>query len=316
MNAHQALKWLLGVTVLAALLIWVQLSVGWSVLLAPWRNIAPATIASALILALLSYALRAVRIYDYFHADLKGRFAAVLRLTLFHNFANNLLPMRLGEAVFPLLMRRYFGQALAKSAVSLLWVRVLDLHVVLLVAAIVIATRSSHALALLLPLAWLLALPLALLIRAPLLALTTPARGKIAAIGHSLLLHAPADVGLLTRLYGWTLLSWGSKLSAFTLIVQHFVDIGTWRTLLGVIGAELSSVLPVHGIGGSGSYEAAMVLTLMPLGVEHEVALIAAVNLHLFLLGCTLLLALLGYLLPKPARSTQEVVIRREDPAK
>ncbi len=65
------------------------------------------------------------------------------------------------------------------------------------------------------------------------------------------------------------------------------------------MGAELSSVLPFHGIAGSGSYELAAVAALVPLGVDPKLALAGAVNLHLFLLGTTLILGGLAFLLPK-----------------
>jgi uncharacterized membrane protein YbhN (UPF0104 family) len=80
--------------------------------------------------------------------------------------------------------------------------------------------------------------------------------------------------------------------------LHHFLPVAWWLVLTGVMGAELSSVLPFHGIAGSGSYELAMVAALMPLGVSAEAALTGAVNLHLFLLGVTLLLGGLAFLVP------------------
>ncbi len=53
----------------------------------------------------------------------------------------------------------------------------------------------------------------------------------------------------------------------------------------------MSSVLPFHGIAGAGTYEAGVLAGLVPLGVEMEVALRAAVNLHLFVLGSSILAA-------------------------
>jgi uncharacterized membrane protein YbhN (UPF0104 family) len=75
-----------------------------------------------------------------------------------------------------------------------------------------------------------------------------------------------------------------------------------WRLLIGVLGAELSSILPFHGIAGGGTYELAAVAALVPFGVSPEAALVGAVNLHLFLLGVTLLLGLLALLLPVQGR--------------
>ena len=87
---------------------------------------------------------------------------------------------------------------------------------------------------------------------------------------------------------------------AFTAVVLHFAEIDVWLAVLGTVGAELSSVLPVHGVAGSGSYELAMAAVLLPLGLDMQTVLIAAVNLHLYLLGANLLLGLGVMLLPKP----------------
>ena len=118
--------WIIGGLVLVALLYWIQTRIGWGKLLSPWLDMSPLQLLGLFLLSLLSYFFRAVRIYDYFREPLRGRFSDTLRLSVLHNFANNLLPMRAGEAVFPLLMKRYFGQGMADSALSLLWIRGLD----------------------------------------------------------------------------------------------------------------------------------------------------------------------------------------------
>jgi uncharacterized membrane protein YbhN (UPF0104 family) len=115
-------------------------------------------------------------------------------------------------------------------------------------------------------------------------------------VGRALLFildAAPSDARLLARLYLWTLLSWGAKLLGFALVLGYFVDAPLWQVLAGVLGAELSSVLPFHGVAGAGSYELAGMAALVPLGVAVEDALAGAVNLHLFLLGTTLVIKVL-----------------------
>ena len=67
-----------------------------------------------------------------------------------------------------------------------------------------------------------------------------------------------------------------------------------------VIHPSSCGVLPVHGIAGSGSYELAMAAVLVPLGLDLPTVLKAAVNLHLYLLGSSLLLGLAALLLPTP----------------
>jgi uncharacterized membrane protein YbhN (UPF0104 family) len=287
--------WLIGGLLLAALVVGVSLTVGWGRLLAPWRELSAGELLGLVALSTASYVLRGVRVYDYFHPRFKGRFTAVLRLSILHNTANNLLPMRAGEMVFPWLMGRYFGQGFGSSLASLIWIRVLDLHFMGLIG---IFTLYLHQPSLLWPLAallWLALLPL----MAPIARLLPAARlGRLGRLVETLTGAAPDSAARTARLYLWTGLSWSLKLVAFALVLQHFLPVDLWRVLMGVMGAELSSVLPFHGIAGSGSYELAAVAALVPFGVDPKAALAGAVNLHLFVLGVTLLLGLLGLLLP------------------
>jgi uncharacterized membrane protein YbhN (UPF0104 family) len=57
-------------------------------------------------------------------------------------------------------------------------------------------------------------------------------------------------------------------------------------------------VLPVHGLAGAGTYEGAMVAALALSGAAPDIALLAAVNVHLLLLGTSLLFGLVAALLP------------------
>jgi uncharacterized membrane protein YbhN (UPF0104 family) len=113
--------------------------------------------------------------------------------------------------------------------------------------------------------------------------------------------HVPESAWGFFRVWVWTALSWVCKFMAYTAVVLHFVEIEVWRAVLGTVGAELSSVLPIHGVAGSGSYELAMAAVLIPLGLDLPTVLKAAVNLHLYLLGASLLFGLGALLLPRPA---------------
>lgn len=290
--------WLIGALLLVAVLAAVETTVGWSELLAPWRQLTPADLLSLVALTGLSYLLRAVRVYDYFRPRLDGRFCAVLRLSVLHNTANNLLPMRAGEMVFPWLLRRYFGWGFVSSTLSLVWIRILDLHFIALVGIFALHLRDPGWLWVAAALLWLAPLPFL-----GLLARWVPGGGGRAARALRVVAEAaPVSPVRVVRLYLWTALSWSAKLAAFAAILRHFVPLEPWRALIGVMGAELSSVLPFHGVAGSGSYELATVAALVPLGVAAEVALVGAVNLHLFLLGVTVLFGLLAFLLPVRGR--------------
>jgi uncharacterized membrane protein YbhN (UPF0104 family) len=287
--------WLIGGLLLAAVVLGVALTVGWGPLLAPWRDLSPAELLPLLLLSALSYGLRAVRVYDYFRPRFRGQFLVVLRLSVLHNSANNLLPMRAGEMVFPWLMRRYLGHGFVDATASLVWIRLLDLHSLGLIGILTLWLRQASWLWSLAAVVWLGLLPLAYLARR-----MVPAGegGRLRRLLHLAVQSAPASWGHLFRVYFWTTLVWASKFAAFAALLHHFLPVAWWLVLTGVMGAELSSVLPFHGIAGSGSYELAMVAALMPLGVSAEAALTGAVNLHLFLLGVTLLLGGLAFLVP------------------
>jgi uncharacterized membrane protein YbhN (UPF0104 family) len=307
-----ARQWLLGGLLLAGLVFWVHQTIGWAALLAPWRDLALSHLLLLLALATLSYVLRAVRAYDALRAQVRGHFLAMLRITVLHTTANNLLPMRLGEAAFPLLVRRHFGLRLTRGTLTLAWIRLMDLHVLGLVAAIALVLSTAGSLATWLALvAWLLALPLAVRLLPALAGRVAPA-GLVGRLLRAVRETGPADIPELARLYLWTALSWASKLAAFAAITAHFLDAPAGTILAGIVGAELSSVLPFHGVAGAGSYEAAMGAARYPFGVQPAAALAAAVNLHLFLLGVTLISSLAALLIPAPRAGTPAEPVAEE----
>jgi len=293
--------WLLGAILLALLLAAVQFTIGWVALLTPWRELSPWLLAWLFTLTALSYGLRAVRIADYFRPKFAGQLKGVLRLTIFHNVANNLLPMRSGELVFPWLMRRYFGYEILDAAAALIWIRLFDLHFLALIAIVIFNLRQPSWIWWMLATIWVFGLTLLKsfnrLHRLPQLR----GAGRIRMLIRQVLQTAPSQLSLITRVYLWTALIWSLKFAAFVSLLRFFLPLDIWQLLTGVMGAELSSVLPFHGIAGSGSYELAAVAALMPLGIEPKLALAGAVNLHLFLLGSTLILGALAFMLKKPS---------------
>jgi uncharacterized membrane protein YbhN (UPF0104 family) len=296
---------LIGGALLAALVALIHYRVGWGPLLAPWRAFPPALIAWLFLLTALSYALRAVRVYDWFRPRFAGQFPAVLRLSVLHNSANNLLPMRAGEMVFPWLMRRYFGHGFLDAAAALLWIRILDMHFLGLMALLILYLRDPWWPWWAAALGWVGGLSVLAQIGRAGGSERLAGGGRIRRLVRLVAAAAPQDPWLIARAYLWTAGTWTLKFVAFASVLRHFVPVDFWRVLAGVMGAELSSVLPFHGIAGSGSYEIAAVAALVPLGVDPKVALSGAVNLHLFVLGTTLILGALALLLPRPRGAPQ-----------
>jgi len=260
-------------------------------------------------LVLMSYVVRTLRLVSFYGVELRGRFPVALKLMLMHNLWNNLLPT-IGELSFPILMQRYFIISPTRSLPALLWFRLLDLYGILLLAVVSLMLHRDSW--------WLAALLIALLTLAvPLMYRWLPRiigyfehksngalKERISKVREGL----PTSWQLLLLSSWWTLLNWALKLVVFAWIIQQFAAINFGQSLLGAIGGELTNMLPVHGIAGAGTYEAGVVAALVPADIGHQEALKAAVNLHLFLLSCTLLSGLLSYLLPGK-RSSQQIRI-------
>ncbi len=290
-------EWLLGTALLLALIGAVQWWIGWPELLAPWARLSPWLVAGLLSLTAGSYVARALRVQLYFSPLMAGRFPTTLRLSVLHTTANVMLPMRLGELVFPWLMQRYFGQSLLGAGVSLVWIRLLDLHFLALTGLLILWLRAPQWWWPVAALAWLGLLTLLPAIAGRLV--IWPEDGpRWRRTLRFVAVAAPQRGARIAGLYLWTALCWGAKFIAFAWVLGHFLPINFWRLLAGVMGAELSSVLPFHGVAGSGSYELAALAALVPLGVSAREALSGVVNLHLFMLGGSLLFGLLALALP------------------
>jgi len=288
------LRWILASLIFSLLILLVEHYYGWAGILAQWSVVDLSDLLLLTLLTLLSYVLRAERVYRYFGQRMQHPRRAYLKISFLHNALNNFLPMRLGEAAFPLLMKRQFKQSMLSSTAGLVWIRLMDLHVLLLLAAI--------ALGALLPTIGYLALaaliigPIVIgLFRRRLLALL-PERlqVKLTELEHLL----PHSRGLIVATYLQTLIIWIVKLVALTLVLKAFLSIDFISAWVAVTTADLSGVLPIHGIAGSGTYEAAMLAALIPLGFGVEAALSAAINLHIYLLGVSALSVPLALLIP------------------
>jgi uncharacterized membrane protein YbhN (UPF0104 family) len=294
---RSSVGWILGVGLLLGLAILLQLSVGWGALLTPWRDFSARELMGALGLVVASYGIRAVRVHEYFRPDTSGRFHRSFRLILLHNFFNNLLPMRSGEASFPILMQREFQVPFSRSLPGLLYLRLLDLHFLLCLGAVVLLSGRT-------PEGWILpALMVPFLI-----ALFTAQEwlghrlehreGKLGRVLNMGLAGLPSTPALFWGTWGWTAVNWGMKLLVFAWVLRAFTPMPISAALMGSATGEISSVLPFHGLAGAGTYEAGVMAGLVPFGIDLESALTGAVNLHLFVLGVSVLSGLLALVLP------------------
>jgi uncharacterized membrane protein YbhN (UPF0104 family) len=265
---------------------------GWTTIFNAWQQIPAWHIGLALVLMFFTYAVRGLRIHYYFLPLTRGHLSVCLKIMLLHNMLNNLLPMRTGEASFPLMMRTYFGLSLTRATAGLVLLRLLDLQVLLCIGWLAVALYVGADWHLWLSLPILVFTPLLLLHSAPWLRraqMRTTANGKLFLLLDKLLSALPRDFTQLIKLWLYTWLAWSTKLAVFTLVILWFATTD-WRNALGAtLGGELSSMIPLHTPGGLGTYEASMLGSAKLLGIEGDWVLFAGVQLHMLILLSTLL---------------------------
>ena len=289
----KTLRWFIATTLFLALLLGVELTISWRSILEDWQTLSLTNLLLLTLLTFISYLLRAERVYNYFAYESHAR-VSYIKISFLHNALNNFLPMRLGEAAFPLLMKREFSESMLTTSAGLLIIRLMDLHVLLLLASVALISVTPI-------LGW--GAVSALILSPLILKSGGKALFKWFPVKVQILLNKiehlwPRDYWLLSKTYLMTLMIWVIKLLALIMILMSFLNIDFLNGALAVIAADISGVLPIHGLAGSGTYEAAMLAALYPMGFETVEAIKAAINVHLYLLGASLLSVPIALLLP------------------
>ncbi|MBZ7920932.1 flippase-like domain-containing protein [Ensifer adhaerens] len=281
---------LLSAAAIAAYAAFVEWFWGWPALLKQWSEIGFGSAVSALVLLVATYFIRCYRIYDYFPKETAGRFLPLFRVTQVHNLLNIMLPFRAGETSFPLLMRSEFSVPLARGTSALLVMRLLDLHALLVVAAVGLVIGRGSAV---LWAAWLAAFvsPLLLfLLKNQVIALARRLLPtKLDAIVDELEAGVPANIVAFLRAWGMTILNWAVKVIVLAWVLAFMGVAPLAACFGGALGGELSSVLPMHAPAGVGTYPAAIAAGAVSFGAHADRAGLeqlaaAGVNAHLLII--------------------------------
>ncbi|MFZ5466986.1 MAG: lysylphosphatidylglycerol synthase domain-containing protein [Pseudomonadota bacterium] len=123
-------------------------------------------------------------------------------------------------------------------------------------------------------------------------------KSRASSLLRKVLAGLPRDAAHFARGVLLTWANWLVKLVVLAWILRQFLAIDWAGAGLGVLGGEVTSVLPIHAPGGFGTYEAGMLGALLPQGLELAAATGAAINTHLFLVGSSLLFGLGAMLIP------------------
>ncbi|HEU4380641.1 MAG TPA: lysylphosphatidylglycerol synthase transmembrane domain-containing protein [Hyphomicrobiaceae bacterium] len=267
----------------------------------------PLPIVVAFLLCTLVQWLRAWRYSMMTAANLDLPGSAMVRIACQANFLNFVLPFRLGELGYPVLMQRRYGIRFLHATGVLLLARLFDLAAV---GCIFLASAWSLGLA---PgafghVAAVGAVALAVapfgvalagralrphLVRLPYVGtvLAEPLSAALDALGDLRVRVAVVAVGLAI----WLVLAWMA-----VLIAQAVVDtLPAMAAVLGGAASSLAFALPINGIAGIGPTQAAWVVATVQVGVPWDDAVVSALALHAVVLVNAIVLGGLA-MLPWP----------------
>ncbi|MEO2066323.1 MAG: lysylphosphatidylglycerol synthase transmembrane domain-containing protein [Desulfurobacteriaceae bacterium] len=255
-------------------------------------NLDPLYLFISLLLYVSTYLFRAKRFTVMFPQISTKDLTAVMAV---HTFFNNVFPFRSGEASFPIILKKFFGVELSISSGALLFARLLDLmslSFLFLVSSLVVASHERKLL--LIPLVSILAVILVLVLALKLLKML---RNRFFVIGALFyFFNQFVSTRKLSLIALYSLLTWLFKFSSFYFILRAAgVNLNFFQTVFVSTFGEITTVLPVHSIGGFGTYEAGLVGGFKLLGVKTSYALTVAFYFHVILLVMSGLLALAGW---------------------
>ena len=239
-------------------------------------------------------------------------FGSIFCVTLIRNIFVDLLPARIGSLSYIYLMNKRLRYSFETSASTFLLSMVFDfltLSPFLLLAIFVVGmgvTAISSAAMMLAAAVFLGAVGLCLWKLPELLRLITSLLKSIllffgwmdkkwASTGLEKLeltvrsLKAIQKQGIYWPVFGLSLVIRGAKYVSLYFLLAALLrghgfslkSLSFFKTILGITGAELTSALPIKGLGGFGTWESAWALTFQMMDFDSKIAIISGIGVHL-----------------------------------
>lgn len=195
---------------------------------------------------LSSFVFRALRFQAEWKYIASVSFSNALKLTLLHNAAVLVTPLRTGELGYPVLVRRLIPVSWQQSIRSLLWLRFQDAVVlfclaVLLLPKVQVEFRILFLSSLVL-LLWLFKKQWIRILRS---------RNFVVSQLRPFLHQRSDAMG-----WFWSVANWSVKILVVSLMLISLTGIETSLAIKGALTGELSALLPITGPAGLGTYEA------------------------------------------------------------
>ncbi len=316
----------MAATISLALFAWVATRLDAASLAAAAASFSWPLVAAGTALMLASYLLDSVRMHLI--AERRALTTAI-RVTAWHAVWLMVLPMRLGEVVWVVAMRKAYGWNPATAVVCALVLRLLDLAVIAaflllampaalglgqdeapLIAGAAVAACGAA-------LAGVMTLRFWLRLTARLVIATGRPRGwRLGVLRHlrqgRRWLDSAQHRRILRLLLLPTALTWTVNLSGVWVLCQAVgLRMAAVEAMFAGAGSTVITALPVQSVGGFGLLEAGLTGILAWLGAPADTAAVAALTVRFAIWGATALLWLLSLLIglgPHGARAAPRTV--------
>ncbi len=242
-----------------------------------FSSISLVNIFLAFFLYFFSYILRTIRwkitlpIKDFFK---------LFKLTVYNTVFNIFLPFRTGEFSFFYMLKKE-GIEISKSAVSFFTVRVFDAYSLIVVFIFAFLLIKSFYLAIL----FLMVSPLGIFLIAFISNFVNFEKFKSF---KEDVLHSKNIINL----YVLSILTLIFKFTAFYLVLPKALNLDYSLALFASSAGDLTTILPIHGLAGIGTYEGGFAGILLLLGIDKDTAVLSSVFVHIFILSASAVLAL------------------------
>ena len=275
---YRLVFWTLSLLILIALL----RNTDWAFTFSQLLNMPSTVLLFCTLGWLCSFLFRAIRFKSEWHQFGHISMASALRLAFLHNAAVVLVPFRVGELGYPVLVRQLVNASWQQCIRSLMWLRFQD-GVVLITMALLILPFINIEIRLFI---------LCLFV----ITFFGTRRWWLGLLRSRHFLSRQLRAFLHQRSDGWgwlwSISNWVSKLFVVSLLIQSLTNLEILRTLKGALTGELSALLPLTGPAGFGTYEIGVWSGLgLPWSQMNQ--LMASILLtHLFFLMISLVFAL------------------------
>ncbi|RMA92498.1 lysylphosphatidylglycerol synthase transmembrane domain-containing protein [Hydrogenothermus marinus] len=237
----------------------------------------------AFLLYLLSYITRTIR----WILVLKIKdFLKLFKITVYNTVFNIFLPFRTGEFSFFYMMKKE-NINFSESIIPFLTVRLFDGFSLLIFFFISFLIFKEYS----------IALSIFTLIVSPfLIALFFKIISIIKLKKLEKFKSVNINLTFIFKLYILSIFTLFFKFLSFYFILPKNIKLSLSELFFASSAGDLTTVLPIHGLAGIGTYEGGFAGVLLLIGIDKELALLSSVFVHIFILFSSFLLSLICFL--------------------